>query len=161
MRNSNLVLIERVVREMQIRNYSERTVQCYSKDLSKLMNHFDIPGEQITISQFKDYLHRRITMGKVSTSVVNQSISAFKILQTDILGRVWEAIKIKRPRRVMKLPVVLSLQEVEALISATLNLTDFRWLSDIVRRQTLCRSFSAKVRLWPTEADINWSTCKI
>jgi len=38
------------------------------------------------------------------------------ILQTDVLERNWEPIKIKSPRRVKKLPVVLSLEEVEALI---------------------------------------------
>ena len=59
---------------------------------------------------------------KISTSTVNQTISAYKILQEDVLGKTWESFKIKRPRRNQKLPVVLSLEEVERLIAATLNL---------------------------------------
>lgn len=58
----------------------------------------------------------------ISTSTVNQTISAFKILQEDVLGHKWEPLKIKSPRQNHKLPVVLSLEEVERLISSTLNL---------------------------------------
>ena len=36
-----------------------------------------------------------------------------------MLGRDWEPVRIKRPRRVKKLPVVLSLDEIERLIGVT------------------------------------------
>jgi len=107
---------------MQIRNYSERSIQCYTSILSKIVNHFDIPLTQLSRSQVKDYLHQRIVVDKISTSTVNQTISAYKILQEDVLGKSWESFKIKRPRRDKKLPIVLSLEEVEGLISSTLNL---------------------------------------
>lgn len=122
MKSSDLLLMERMTCEMQVRNYSERSIQIYTSALSKLVNHFDIPINEISVSQVKDFLHHRITVDKVSTSTVNQTISAFKILQEDVLGLKWESIKLKRPRRNQKLPVVLSLEEVERLICATLNL---------------------------------------
>jgi len=40
----------------------------------------------------------------------------------DVLGREWEPIKLKRPRREKKLPVVLSRQEVKSLLDVTRNL---------------------------------------
>lgn len=122
MKSSDLMLIQRVIREMQVRNYSERSIQCYTSILSKIVNHFDIPLTQLSRSQVKDYLHQRIVVDKISTSTVNQTISAYKILQEDVLGKSWESFKIKRPRRDKKLPIVLSLEEVEGLISSTLNL---------------------------------------
>lgn len=122
MKSSDLMLIQRVIREMQVRNYSERSIQCYTSILSKIVNHFDIPITQLSRSQVKDYLHQRIVVDKISTSTVNQTISAYKILQEDVLGKSWESFKIKRPRRDKKLPIVLSLEEVEGLISSTLNL---------------------------------------
>ena len=54
--------------------------------------------------------------------MINQSISAFKILQQDLLSRDWEQIKIKRPRREMKLPVVLSKQEIQSILQAIQNI---------------------------------------
>lgn len=111
-----------MIREMQIRNYSERTIQSYVASISKLTQFFNLPPEAITIHQFKEFLHHLISVDKASVSVVNQSISAFKILQQDLLKRDWEAIKIKRPRRERKLPVVLSVEEVAAMITTTANL---------------------------------------
>lgn len=122
MKNSDLIHIEQMVREMQFRNYSPRSIKTYTSLLSKIAKHFDMPLEQINGDQVKNYLHHRVVVEKVSTSTVNQTISAFKILQEDVFSREWEAIKIKRPRSNRKLPVVLSLEEVERLISATLNL---------------------------------------
>jgi integrase/recombinase XerD len=122
MKNQNSLLIERLIKEMQLRNYSQRSVNCYSTVLTKLEKNVGIPLEQISIAQLKDYLHREFIDKKHSTSTINQCISAFRILQVDILGREWEPLRLKRPRREKKLPVILSLGEVESLISATKNL---------------------------------------
>jgi integrase/recombinase XerD len=122
MKKKHSSLIERLIHEMQLRNYSPRSVRTYSTLLSKVENYFDLSLDQISIEQFKTFLHHRITTDEVSTSMINQYISAFRILQTDLLGRDWQQIKIKRPRRVKKLPVVLSVHEVEKLIDATRNI---------------------------------------
>lgn len=122
MENSNSMLTQRMTREMQVGNYSPRSIKTYTSILSKIVKHFDIPSDQLSCDQVKDYLHQRIVVDKISPSTVNQTISAFKILQEVVLGRTWEPLKIKRPRRNQKLPVVLSLEEVERLIAVTLNL---------------------------------------
>lgn len=115
-------LRSRMIREMQIRKYSERSIASYTSSLSKLSNYFDLPPDKISTEQFKDFLHHRIKDDNISASVINQSISAFKILQKDVLGREWESIKIKRPRREKKLPVVLSVSEVSKMILLTVNI---------------------------------------
>lgn len=122
MKKSDSHLIECLVKEMQYRNYSPRTISSYSVLMSKIENFCNDPLDKITTQQFKDYLHQRITVDEISTTMVNQYISAFKILQVDVLQRDWEQFKIKRPRREKKLPVVLSTQEVERLINATSNI---------------------------------------
>ncbi len=113
--------IEQLVLEMQYRNYSNRTVNTYSELLRQLEKSFRIPIDEITGEHLKQYLHRRITQEAISVSTINQCISAYKILQTDVLKRDWESIRIKRPRRTMKLPVIMSQSEIESLINATKN----------------------------------------
>jgi len=115
-------LIDQFIREMELRNYSRRTIDTYSSLLAKLGNKIGLSLDQISVQQFKDYLHQRITCEGISTTLVNQSISAFKMLQVDILKRDWQQIKVKRPRLEKKLPVVLSLGEVEKMICVTRNL---------------------------------------
>lgn len=111
-----------MIREMQYRNYSPRTIEIYLISLAKLQNFYNLSPDKISMEQLKDFLHHRITQEKISTSTINQTISAFKIFQEDVLGHDWEQIKIKRPRRELKLPVVLSIDEVEKIISQTLNI---------------------------------------
>ena len=131
-------IITCVSREMQYRNYSMRTVKTYTELLVKLERDFQPDSlAEVTTEQFKDYLFRRVNNDKISSSMVNQYISVWKILQTDVLKRNIESIKIKRPRREKKLPVVLSQQEVEALIKATRN---------IKHRALLMLTYSAGLR---------------
>ena len=108
-------------REMRIRNYSERTIQTYLHSIEKVALHFSQPPGKITISQFKSYLYYLVNNQDASISRINQCISAWKILQQDILGREWEKVLIHRPRREKKLPVVLSVGEALALINAPFN----------------------------------------
>lgn len=122
MQKTNSLLIEQMVCEMQLRNYSEKTIKSYSAFMSKVQIFFKLPIDKISVQQFKDFLHQRIMVDKISVSMINQGISAFKIMQVDVLKRDWQPIKIKRPRRVKKLPVVLSLSEVEKLIAVTKNI---------------------------------------
>ncbi len=116
------MLIERIDREMQFHNYSEKAIQSYTASMLKLLNYFDSPLEKNTEEQFKYFLHDRIMVDKVPVSMVNQAISAFTIVQQDMLGCEWGSIKIKRPRRELKLPVILSVGEGERLITVTTNL---------------------------------------
>lgn len=127
---------------MQLRNYSPRSVHTYSELLSKVECDLALPLDSITNLQLKDYLHHRIINEKISVSTINQIISAFKILQVDVLGREWEQFKIRRPRREKKLPVVLSTGEIERLIAVTQNLK---------HRAILALAYSAGLRRGETQ----------
>jgi integrase/recombinase XerD len=114
--------IEEFCCEMQYRNYSERTIKTYKELLERFQNCSKVPLNETTTDQLKAYLHNRLTVESVSVSTINQCISAFKILHVDVLGREWEQFKIKRPRGEVKLPTVLSQEEVEKMISVTSNI---------------------------------------
>ncbi len=104
-----------------MRNYSPRTISTYCHLLSSLQA-LHVPLDAIDVDAFKTHLHKRITLEGISVSVVNQSISAFKILQEDVLKRPWEPFRLKRPRREQKVPVVLSVGEVERIINGIINI---------------------------------------
>ena len=134
-------MVEKLIKEMELRNYSPRSIFSYSEQLIRLETNLNLPLDAISVQQFKDYLHGRIIDEKISVSLVNQTISAFKILQVDVLGREWEPVKIRRPRKEKKLPVILSLSEVEKLIAVTQN---------IKHRAILALAYSAGLRLHET-----------
>jgi len=111
-----------MIGEMQIRNYSSRTINAYISLLAGLARYYDSSPDELSTQQFKDYLAFRVQTQKVSVSTVNQLIGAWKLLQTDVLNREWESFMVKRPRKEKKLPVVLSRTEALKLINALPNL---------------------------------------
>ena len=122
MNNSDLSYIDLLRKEMELRNYSPRTIHTYTLLLDSMQRTLGIPLDAIGIEELKGYLHKRIMQEGISVSSVNQSISAFKLLHEDILHRPWEAFMFKRPRREIKVPIVLSVEEVQRLIHATSNI---------------------------------------
>ena len=107
---------------MQTRNYSPRSIDTYIHLLCDLEKYFKCSVDEVSVDQVKDFLQYSITERNLSVSYINQVISAVKILQKDVLGKEWESIRIKRPRRIKKLPVVLSKEEMKSMIETTRNL---------------------------------------
>jgi hypothetical protein len=120
-------LRELMIGEMQIRNYSPRTINAYVSLLAGLARYYDSSPDELSTQQFKDYLAFRVQTQKVSVSTVNQLIGAWKLLQTDVLNREWESFMVKRLRKEKKLPVVLSRTEALKLINALYNLNPRFW----------------------------------
>ncbi len=122
---------------MRIRNYSERTIKSYVSSLVGLSKFYNCAPTKLTKEQVKDYAYHLLQTKKVSPSTINQLISAWKILQVDILNKDWEKIKIKRARRAKTLPQVLSQKEAIALVGA---------LSNIKHRAILSLTYATGVR---------------
>lgn len=114
-------LRERVLQEMQYRNYSPRTVKTYLSCLVALSKYYNESPDKIDVEKVKRFLHHSILNG-CSTSFVNQTISAFKVLQEGVLMKEWNPFCIKRPRREKKLPVILSQEEAKLIVSSLTNI---------------------------------------
>lgn len=122
MKNQFSADVQRLKLEMEYRNYSPSSVSSYCETMRVFEKELKKHLSEITSDELKTYLQQLIIQQKCSVSYVNQHISAFKIFQQDILKKDWEGIKIKRPRGTKTLPVVLSLEEVERMISSIRNL---------------------------------------
>lgn len=139
-----------MLQEMQIRNYSARTVVSYIHCIERLSVYYKRSPDLLSIEQIKSYLHYCVVDKKESASTLNQVISAIRMLFMDVLQRKWEPIKLKRPRGEKQLPVVLSTQEVSMLLEGVKN---------VKHRLILITAYSAGLRinevrcLQPTDID--------
>lgn len=86
-----------------------------------MSKHFGKSPEHISIAELKTYLFQKVEAKKISASGINQTISAFKVLFKDVLGRDWDPVKIKRPRRPKPLPVVFSKEEISLILGRLRN----------------------------------------
>jgi len=111
-----------MLQQMQLHNYSPRTIDCYISSIACLSRYFHCSPEQLSPEQIRAYLQHCILDQHLSVSTINQLISALKILLVDVLGKTWQKFNIPRPRGEKKLPVIFSRQEVITLLNTVTNL---------------------------------------
>ena len=115
-------LREQLLHYMQLKNYSQRTIDTYLSCILSLSKHYNRTPEAITREEVKEYLYYLLQSKKASISIINQVISAYKVLMIGIMEKDWTAIKLPHPRVEKKLPVVFSKEEIFNIIEHTRNL---------------------------------------
>jgi integrase/recombinase XerD len=110
-------LRQRLMEDMQVRNYSPRTVEAYVAAVAKLAKHFGRSPDQLTNEDVRAF-QVHLLGAKASWSQFNQIVAGLRLFFGTTLGRP-EVVEMlpygKRPKR---LPVVLSVEEVGQLLQA-------------------------------------------
>ena len=115
-------LRNKMIQQMQLKGYSKNTIATYIECLVSLSKHFKTSPDLLSVDQIREYIQYKLTEAKLSKLWMNQTISALKIFFCEVLKRDWDGIDIPRPRREIKLPVVLSKEEVSRIINTPRNL---------------------------------------
>ena len=115
-------LKDKMTKDMELKNLSERTIETYLKCVKNFVCYYGKSPEDIGHDVIKDYLYYLLKEKNSSQSTINQHYSALKFLYQTTLGRDWDALKIPRSRRIKKLPVVLSKEEVKTVLDEIKNL---------------------------------------
>lgn len=126
-RNRNLkknfrVCPENFLLKLELKKYSNSTVKNYVHSFEKFINYYnDKDLFSINENDIKQYLQHLIKNEK-SNSYINMAINAIKFYYEMVLGMPNRFYSIERPRKELKLPKVLSKDEIMVLISNTKNI---------------------------------------
>ena len=115
-------LRQRMLEDLQIRNYSPSTVRCYVRSVAEFAKHFGKSPEQLGSEEIRSWQLHLINEKRVKQSTYIQAISGLRFLYRNTLHRGIEMERIPLPRYEKKLPVILSREEVKALLEAPTNL---------------------------------------
>lgn len=115
-------LYEKMKMDLELKNYSKRTVKCYLTQMRAFAAFFKQSPAQLDEQHIRQYLHHLIKDKNASQAVVSQTYSALKFFYTTTLERVWDAKRLPRSRASRRLPTVFSLEEVSAMLTAVRNL---------------------------------------
>ncbi|NOZ47240.1 MAG: tyrosine-type recombinase/integrase [Chlorobi bacterium] len=108
--------------KLQVLRYSKNTVKTYVSMFEKFINYYEgIDLLRITEEDIRKYL-LYLVESKVSNSYQNQMINAIKFYYEIVLGLPNRYYQIDRPRREKRLPLVLSVEEVQRLLKTVTNL---------------------------------------
>jgi site-specific recombinase XerD len=102
--------------EMELRCLSPKTIKSYTSHVRLLEKHYGKPCTEISSDELKSYLHYRISSG-LSYSSIDISCNAFNIMFNSVLKRNWSGNTIKRPKKLKKLPNVLTKDEILTIIN--------------------------------------------
>lgn len=108
----------RMTQDLQLRGYSERTVEAYVRAVAQLAQFHHTPPDQLTEEQIRQYLLHLATVQRVARGTHTIALCGIKFFYAHTLGRTWTVLDVARPKREHKLPVVLSRAEVWRILDA-------------------------------------------
>lgn len=109
--------IEQLGQDLALGRYSEQTRQHYVLAARRLGEHFGRPVGELGRDELREYVEHLSSRGRSSSWLVCQ-LAALLFLYRRTLGRAELVSFVRFPKRRQRLPVVLSVDEVSALIRA-------------------------------------------
>jgi integrase len=104
------------MRALQLAGMSQRTQECYTRSVRMLVDFYNKTPDQISETQLQDYfLHRRNT-DKWSAATMRICYSGIKFFFLNVLQRDWHTLELIHANREQRLPTVLSVDEVRAIL---------------------------------------------
>jgi len=110
------VMTEELVR----RNYSESTRECYIRTIKEFALHFDCSPDKLGLEHIRIFQAHLFSDRKLSPNTVNQRLAALRFFFVKTLHRPWNTAETPYPKRVIRLPKVLSPEEVGLLIDSAI-----------------------------------------
>lgn len=105
-------LRQRMIQELQLRGYADRTVQAYVHSVAQLARFYHASPDTLSEEQLREYLLHLTTVKKVARGTHTIALCGIKFFYKETLRREWTVLDVARPKGEKKLPVVLSREEV-------------------------------------------------
>lgn len=109
-------------RELRIRGMAENTRESYLEKMRCFVRHFRRAPDQLTAEDVKQYQLYLTKDRRVAWSTFNVHVCAIRFFYRHVLRVAWNVEHIPYQRTGRRLPVVLSGEEVIALLNAATNL---------------------------------------
>jgi integrase/recombinase XerD len=107
-----------MLEEIQRRNFTESTRRAYLRIIEDFARHFHRPPDQLGPDHIRQYTAHLFRDKKLSDNSVNQTVGALRFFFVKMLKRPWGVEETPYPKKRMRLPVILSRDEVARLIES-------------------------------------------
>lgn len=111
-------LRQRMIEDLRLRGYAERTVDAYVSAVARLARHHGTAPDQLSEAQLRDYLVHLTSVRRLARPSLTVALCGIRFFYEQTLGRHWTILDLARPKSAKKLPVVLSREEVWRVLAA-------------------------------------------
>jgi integrase/recombinase XerD len=108
---------DRMKQDLELGSYAPGTVEQYLAAATKLQQHFGKSPNRLSQAQVRTYIDH-LTKRKVGASVLKVQMAGIRFLYAKTLGRPDVVAWMSWPRQPSTLPVVMSMEEIAALLAA-------------------------------------------
>lgn len=115
-------LRQRMLEELQLRNYCAGTIRLYLHHVAAFAEHFRRSPDQLGAEEIRRYQLFLIHEKKLAWSSYNQIVCALRFFYAKTLKRTFLLQDIPFPRSEQRLPLILSPKEVAQILTAPLHL---------------------------------------
>jgi len=105
-------LRQKMIEDMQLRGFAERTQEAYLSAVRQLAKHYHKPPDQIDEEELRGYFLFLKNEKHAARNTCTIALCGIKFFFQHTLGREWKTFEFLRPAKEKKLPVVLSVEEV-------------------------------------------------
>lgn len=109
-------LRQQMLEEMQLHGLSTGTQECYISAVRRLARHYQKPPDELSDEELRSYFLYLMNEKQLSSSSCKVAHYAIRFLYVQTLKRPWPPDLVVRPAKATKLPVVLSVGEVQQLL---------------------------------------------
>ena len=110
------VLRARMIEDMQLRGLAARTQESYLQSVRQLAAYYHKSPDQIDDEELRQYFLYLKNDRQVSRSTCTIALCGIKFFYVHTLKRSWHTLAFIRPEKEKKLPVVLSVEEVDRIL---------------------------------------------
>jgi integrase/recombinase XerD len=110
------VLKQRMLEDMQLRGLAKKTQAGYLRAVRQLAEHCKKPPDKIDEEDLRQYFLYLTNVKKASRSTWRITLSGIKFFYEHTIRKDWPTLKLARPLKEKKLPVVLSIGEVGRIL---------------------------------------------
>ena len=110
-----------MLEEIQRRNFTESTSRAYLRIVEDFARYFNRTPDQLGPEHIREYIAHLFRDRKLSDNSVNQTVGALRFFFVKMLKRPWNVEETPYPKKRMRLPVILSRDEVARLIDSASN----------------------------------------
>ncbi len=111
-------LHDRMLHDMQLHGYAERTQEAYLRAVRMLQQFHNLSPKDISEDQLRDYFIHRQQVSHWSPATMRIAYSGIKFFYKYTLERDWGTLELIRAQSEYKLPTVLAVDEVRAILQA-------------------------------------------